>query len=154
MLLAVLMAPLYLAVLLGNLPFWIQFLAGDEEVAAFTGQYLRLLPWHISLLTVLLAFFIMIRADGKAKLVSRSTVLMVAVNLTLDFCFVGILGLGVAGSAIATIIGDVAAILYVACKYFTSQEKNLCLVNVLHAPKFFFKKLVKYWWQGCPLPAA
>ena len=151
MLLAVLMAPLYLAVILGNLPFWIQFLAGEGEVAAFTGQYLRFLPWHISLLTVLLAFFIMIRADGKAKLVSRSTVLMVAVNLTLDVCFVGVLGLGVAGSAIATIIGDVAAILYVAGKYFTSQEKNLCLVNVLHAPKAFCQKTREILVAGVPI---
>ncbi len=76
----------------------------------------------IFMLNVGLAFFV--RNDGRPTLAMAGMFLSVAVNIVLDVILVGPCGLGVAGAAWATVLGQLTSVLVIA-SHFVSKKNTL-----------------------------
>lgn len=71
--------------------------------------YLRILALGLPFQMANMAFTAMIRSDGNPKYAMKSMMIGAGINVVLDPVFIFWLGLGVAGAAIATILGQIVA---------------------------------------------
>lgn len=129
LILNVLAGVLFLALLLPFTPRMAQFLAGEESITPLTWQYLRIMVWRTPFMMTLYALGVLVRTDGMAKLASQGILLSQIVNIGLDLLFIGALGMGMAGAAIATVASDVAGLGCIALRYFKSKSRTLRLVR-------------------------
>ena len=97
-------------------------LGAGEDVFALVRSYARiiLLGTPLFMLSTGLAFFV--RNDGRAKLCMAAMFSSIAVDITLNFVFVGRLGWGVAGAAYSTVLGNVAAIGLMSAHFFSKKN--------------------------------
>lgn len=89
---------------------WIVRLFGSTETA-YTGAliYMRILALGIPFEMICPAFTAIIRADGNPKYAMKCMLTGAIINLILDPVFIFLLKMGVAGAAVATVIGQTAA---------------------------------------------
>lgn len=96
----------------------------------------------------------MVSVDGSPKLVSFSIFVDNAVHLVLDFVFIKYFGWGIASSSVATVIGHVVGIAFMAF-HFLSSKNNLRLVwrsdSKLYTLNSTLKNIIS---QGAPLAIA
>ena len=69
-----------------------------------------------------LAFFV--RNDGRPTLSMVGMFASIFVDITLNFVFVGVMGIGVAGAAYSTVIGSIVSVLII-CTHFFSAKNTL-----------------------------
>ncbi|WP_234794592.1 MATE family efflux transporter [Xaviernesmea oryzae] len=109
-----------LALTIAAVLIWI-FLIGGWDFARFaagSGEGLAEMVWTFLAVTVLgtpVQFLVGLhvdawRSEGRAGMMAALSVGVTVVNLALNFVFVGVLGLGVAGSALATVLAQSAAL--------------------------------------------
>ncbi|MDO4497268.1 MAG: MATE family efflux transporter [Bacteroidales bacterium] len=89
----------------------------------------------------------MVNIDGSPQKVSRSVLISAVVNLILDIVFVGVLDMGVAGSAYATIVSLVVNILILSGTLFSKQ----CSIRLNPFGQFSAKMLGQNLKYGLPL---
>lgn len=105
------------------------FLYSAENLRALVHEYLIVFVWRFPLYLMFFAWQILIRTDGFAKVVRRGILTGQITNVILSFALVSN-GFGVTGAAVALISGDVIATIYIAKKYFSSDDRlrNFCPV--------------------------
>lgn len=96
------------AMLLGG-AFFARIFGASEAVLADSVVYLRILALGLPFQMSNMAFTAIIRSDGNPKYAMKSMMLGAGMNVVLDPIFIFLLDLGVAGAAIATILGQMAA---------------------------------------------
>lgn len=74
----------------------------------------------IFMLNIGLAFFV--RNDGRPTLSMVGMFLSIIVNIVFDVVFIGFLGLGVAGAAYATVLGQLVSVLVIASHFLSSKN--------------------------------
>ena len=100
------------------------FLSGSSGLQELVAQYLKVYLLGSPFTFIMLIFPHIIRADGKPKLSSNVLIIANAVNLCLDVVFMKFMNLGLAGAALATIVGYVVGtLLYII--YITSKGRTL-----------------------------
>ena len=102
----------------------VEALGGAGAVLEPTVRYARVLFGFMVPLTLYQQLMVYVRFDGAPMLSLASTVACAAVNLALDVLFVGPLGWGPAGAALATCLAYTVAMLINAVRLF---QKNTCL---------------------------
>lgn len=123
------------------------FVCKEERLAHYFEPYMHtmLLFAFITILQMLLVQIACI--EGYPKIATYSCVISVTVNIVLDLLFVGVFSLGIIGSALATIIGYLIALVTV---YFFLTKKHNCFkirFSISDIKKHFGKNAV----QGLPL---
>lgn len=101
-------------------------LAGDEAMAALVEPYIMVNFGGIPILTLAIIFCYFMNADNHPQLGSALFIIANVVNLVLDFVFLQGLHLGMAGSALSTVIGYLAGMATVIF-YFRSRQRMLRL---------------------------
>lgn len=131
--------------------------AFDDSITAFVCKEDRLARYFEPyMLTMLLFAFITILQmllvqisciEGYPKIATYSCVISVTFNIALDLIFVGVFGFGIIGSALATIIGYLVAL--VTVYYFLTKKYNCFKIrfSLSDIKKHFGKNAV----QGLPL---
>ena len=106
----------------------VQWLGAGEAVFETTKLYARiiLIGAPIFTLNIGLAFFV--RNDGRPTLSMIGMFASIVVDIILNFVFVGYMGLGVAGAAYSTVIGQLVGVLLIGTHFFSRK-------NTLH---FYF----------------
>ncbi len=100
------------------------FLSGSSGLQELVAQYLKVYLLGSPFTFIMLIFPHIIRADGKPKLSSNVLIIANVVNLCLDVVFMKFMNLGLAGGALATIVGYVVGtLLYII--YITSKGRTL-----------------------------
>ena len=96
----------------------------------------------------------MVSVDGSPKLVSLSIFIDNVVHLVLDVVFIKYFGWGIASSSVATVIGHVVGIAFMAF-HFLSPENNLRLVWKSDPERYsLYSTLKEIISQGAPLAIA
>ena len=96
----------------------------------------------------------MVSVDGSPKLVSLSIFIDNVVHLVLDVVFIKYFGWGIASSSVATVIGHVVGIAFMAF-HFLSPENNLRLVWMSDPERYsLYSTLKEIISQGAPLAIA
>ncbi|KAI4447628.1 hypothetical protein C823_002147 [Eubacterium plexicaudatum ASF492] len=113
-------------------------LAGNNELAALAEPYIMVNVAGIPILTAAIIFCYFMNADNHPQLGSTLFIIANVVNLILDFVFIRGFHMGMAGSALATVIGYLAGMVPVVF-YFCSGQRMLRL----RKPD---KKVLQYVW--------
>lgn len=101
-------------------------LAGNPEMAALVEPYIAVNFGGIPVLTLAMIFCYFMNADNHPQLGSALFILSNVVNLVLDLLFLKVFGMGMAGSALSTVLGYLAGMVTVLF-YFRSKQRMLHL---------------------------
>ena len=101
-------------------------LSGNEALAALACPYIMVNFGGIPILTVAIIFCYFMNADNHPQLGSALFIIANVVNLVLDFVFIKGFHMGMAGSALSTVIGYLAGMVTVVF-YFSSKHRMLRL---------------------------
>lgn len=101
-------------------------LAGNEDLAALAQPYIMVNFAGIPILTVAIIFCYFMNADNHPQLGSALFIIANVVNLALDVVFIRSFHMGMAGSALSTVIGYLAGMVTVVI-YFSSRQRMLHL---------------------------
>ncbi len=114
------------------------FLGATELLMADVISYLRIIIIFSAFFIVSYNFEVMVKIDGFPVLATLSVVVSAITNIVLDYIFVGLMGRGVAGAAVATGLSQVVA----ACIYlyhFIFGKSRLSFVKLRQNFKIFHK---------------
>jgi len=103
-------------------------LSGATEANfSYASSYMRII--FLGLVFQLSSFTMaaIVRSEGKPFLSMISQIISAVTNIVLDFIFIGLLGMGVQGAAIATIIGQLVGFFILFNYYFISKQSLLKL---------------------------
>ena len=114
-------------------------LAGNNDLAALAEPYIMVNVAGIPILTVAIIFCYFMNADNHPQLGSALFIIANVVNLVLDFVFIQSFHMGMAGSALATVIGYLTGMAPVII-YFRSKQRMLRL-RKLDKKAFHYVKL-------------
>ncbi len=98
------------------------WLGAGEEVFELVRLYSQiiLIGAPVFALNIGVAFFV--RNDGRPTLSMIGMFLSIIVDIILNFVFVGYMGLGVAGAACSTVLGQVVSVLVIGSHFFSSKN--------------------------------
>lgn len=97
---------------------------------------------------ILLCSIYFIRTDNRPKFASNIIIISSAVNLIMDYVFMGVLGMGIEGSAWATVTGNFVGFI-IMVTHFISKKSTLHFdFSILKTPKEFFAILANLFTVG------
>ncbi|MCI6997704.1 MAG: MATE family efflux transporter [Eubacterium sp.] len=118
-------------------------LGTDTDTWQYTREYLTVLAVGMISIVFSSVFANVIRAEGAAKESMIGNAIGTLTNLILDPIFILVLGMGVMGAAIATVIGNAAASVFFI--FYICRSKTELTLNPLYAlkkPKSFLRIIV------------
>lgn len=104
-------------------------LSGNEQLAALAEPYIMVNFAGIPVLTIAIIFCYFMNADNHPKLGSALFIIANAVNLVLDVVFLKVFDLGMAGSALSTVIGYLTGMITVVF-YLRSRHRMLEIIRL------------------------
>lgn len=120
----------------------------NEVLFSYTHDYLRVVLLGAPSYMLMWAISTLIGVDGSPRLASVALVVDNFVNLCLDVVFMRVLGWGIAGSSIASVVGHIVGIL-IMCIHFYDKNNNLKLTL-----KYDSSEWKNIFSQGAPLAIA
>ncbi len=119
-----------------------------EEILKIFGATENILPYAKDYMSVIMlgsVFFIfgmtsnnIIRSEGKAKIAMFSLLISAGLNIILDPIFIFTFNMGIKGAAIATVISQAFAAIFLSVYYFTNKELKLSIKDF-----FIEKKIIR-----------
>jgi len=103
-----------------------RWLCTHEGFRPLTHDYLRVMMIGAPAYLVMWALTTMASVDGSPRLASVAILIDNVVNLCLDLVFIKVLGLGIEGSSMATVIGHLVGIA-IMCRHFHYKDNHLHL---------------------------
>ncbi|WP_297438080.1 MATE family efflux transporter [Thermococcus sp.] len=122
---------------LAILPQALHFMRVTPNVYPYARAYARVVFAGVPLSFAFMAFSALMRASGDTKTPVKISMLTVAMNIILDPIFIFILGLGVEGAAIATVLSNGTGAL-IGARILTSGKGGLHLTRETMKPDFEF----------------
>ena len=99
-------------------------LRADDGLSCYFTQYYQIMLFNYPLMVVGTIFGMFIRVDGKPQVCMIVSIAGCVLNAILDFVLVGIMGLGVQGSAIGSLIVQIVTVV-VSFGYFLSSKAGV-----------------------------
>lgn len=123
------------------------FLINDKDIVPYVSAYIGTYGMGIIPLQLSQALQSFVETDGRPAIVTRIVSFTAILNLVMDIIFVGPLGLGIRGSALATVIDYLVAVILI---FFFGIRKSdtFRLVSVSGT---IFKNLLSNMSEGLPL---
>lgn len=117
-----------------------RFFGAEEAVIAMGTGYLSVIMWFVPLFFLNTAFFAVLSGEGDTRTPMMVQVFSLLLNIALDPVFIYLLGLGVRGAAIATVLSHSAALLVYLYLFFARRSTYLRLSY----GKFEFRRSILY----------
>ncbi|MBQ8954277.1 MAG: MATE family efflux transporter [Clostridia bacterium] len=111
---AILIGAVFAAVVLALMDPVCRLLGTDEATEAFTAEYLRLIAVGAPVIMLANVAPALIRADGSTTDSMIGNMIGTVLNIALDPLLISALNMGVSGAALATVIANVASLIYYA----------------------------------------
>lgn len=100
---------------------YITLVCYNDAVAPYLHTYFRIVGSGTILFLLAQFFCEIVNIDGQPSLGTRAIVISVLCNIALDILLTVILGLGVAGSAIATLIANTVTVVFLSCSHIFTK---------------------------------
>lgn len=127
----------------------ISILHPTPEVVPFVSSYATFIFISFPLATILAVLTQFIRVDGQPNLASALIIIANAINIVLDYVFLGYLHMGIEGASLATTIGYAVGLLCVLKYHFDSKRTFKFLLSKLNI-KSWIKSAVEIMKIGSP----
>lgn len=102
----------------------LRVLRADAGLSGYFTEYYRIMLFNYPLMVVGTIFGMFIRVDGKPQVCMIVSIAGCMLNMLLDYILVGVLGMGVQGSAIGSLIVQIVTVL-IMLGYFLSQKAGI-----------------------------
>jgi Na+-driven multidrug efflux pump/anti-sigma regulatory factor (Ser/Thr protein kinase) len=119
---------------------------GNTELAAMARAYLTPTIFVGPVMMLIMGMAQFVRTDGKPRIAAYIAVTANVVSMSLNFVFIGFVGMGVEGAGLATVIGYVTGI-FVLIPYMRSKQRAFRFVKLQFAD---FKELARIADIGLP----
>lgn len=118
----VLLSVLMTIIVLPNINFWIKLIGASANVMPFAQDYLLIIMSGtiFNVLSNSLIFYV--RSEGNARVAMTTMILAAGLNIVLDAVFMIPLGMGMKGAALATVISQGIATVYVLIYYLSKSS--------------------------------
>lgn len=110
-------------------------LGADKDTYLYASQYYTYLVLGSTFIIVSYTPINQLRSEGFSKASMIGSILGAVINIILDPIFISVLGLGAAGAAIATILGNVATDIYFVWFYLKRSKRLSINPKFLHIKK-------------------
>ena len=114
-------------------------IGADETTYGFAKQYLTYIASGSIFVVISTAFGNIVRSEGAAKVSMAGMMLGTVVNIVLDPIMILYLGMGVAGAAIATVIGNISTVIF----YLIYLKKGKTILDISKSHFKITKKIAK-----------
>lgn len=113
-------------------------LTSDSELHSLLYQYY--IPFIIGtpFTLLLLSSIHFVRTDARPKFASNIIIIANVVNLVLDLVFLGVFKTGIAGSSVATVLGNVVGFIIMSTHFISGKSTLRFDFSILKNPKRFF----------------
>ncbi len=118
----ILLAILLTAIVLPNVDFWIKLIGASDKVLPLAKDYLTIIMSGVVFNVLSSILMIYIRAEGNARVSMTMMILGSGLNIILDAIFIIQLNMGVSGAALATVLSQIAAMIYALSYYITGSS--------------------------------
>ncbi len=108
-------------VFLLGMPFILKVIGSDEYTAGYAEEYLKWVTLGAPFITITAGLPNIVRSEGSAKAAMLGMMIGTVTNIILDPIMILTLRMGVAGAAIATVIGNCAALVYYVIYFLKSK---------------------------------
>jgi len=125
--LGVLVFSIVLIVFSVNLDGILKIFGAEADTLIYAKTYLRIILGGFIFQMLSFIFSNFVRTEGKPKLSMAAMIVAASMNIILDYLFIGVMGLGVAGAAYATIIGQFIG-LSIYLIYYLSKKSVIRVV--------------------------
>ncbi len=88
----------------------LRFLGAEGQVKGYFEEYYLVMLWEFPVMVINSAFGMFVRGEGKPEFFMKVTLLNVLLNVVLDYGFAGVLGLGAAGIALASLVSALVSL--------------------------------------------
>lgn len=116
-------------------------LGAEGAVLDYSRTYLGIYLCFVPFSTISYALSTVVRSEGFPKLSMISMVVSALTNIVFDYIFIGLMGMGVAGGALATGIGQTIGVVILA-KHFMSNKTTLHFRKKYVIPQFNIVKRI------------
>ncbi|WP_044912796.1 MATE family efflux transporter [Butyrivibrio sp. WCE2006] len=99
-------------------PWFVNLFGSTEEVFPYALTYMRIIAIGVPFLAVTAGGTLLIRSDGSPRYALICSISGVALNFVLDYLFLYPLNMGIAGAALATILGQILSAVMVITYMF------------------------------------
>ncbi|MBQ9583942.1 MAG: MATE family efflux transporter [Bacteroidales bacterium] len=117
------------------------FFGASENTITYAREYMVVIMWGNIISHLYHGLNGVVRSSGRPRLAMLATILAVVLNTILDPIFIFVLDMGIRGAAIATVLAQVVALVWIV-KILCDKE------NVLHFSRDVFKFDVKIAWRS------
>ena len=118
-------------------------LCKSQQLLPMVNSFYMVILFEMPFLCYVMSVSYFVRVDGMPNLAFRAILLANIVNLCCDVIFLGVLKMGIAGAALATVIGYVAGSIFISTYFFKSQ-RTLKFIRLKVKPFFNrFKEICK-----------
>ncbi len=131
-------------------PWLARVVCGDDALRPMVLSYLHTTCLGVTVLVMTGMVNMMVQSDGRPRLVTMSVAAGAVTNVVLDFVFIKYLGLGIAGSAWATIINYGVTL----CIASTHLRRPSCSYRLLRPARVLWHAFKANLTQGMPLMIA
>lgn len=116
-----------------------KILSTEEELQNYIQIYLSIFIWRTALIVFIVVLRNLLRVEGLAKTISRSSVIQQVLSFVLTIIFVGYIPFGIYGAGMALIIGDIVCFIYMLISYGFFKDRKRRFVNIF---KYGLKKFL------------
>lgn len=117
------------------------FFGASENTITYAREYMVVIMWGNIISHLYHGLNGVVRSSGRPRLAMLATILAVVLNTILDPIFIFVLDMGIRGAAIATVLAQVVALVWIV-KILCDKE------NVLHFSRDVFKFDIKIAWRS------
>lgn len=110
------------AVGLLNVDFWLKLMGASEAILPYARDYMGLILYGVYFQTCTVAVCSLIAAEGNARVPMIGTAVGAVLNIIFCWVFVVLLNIGVKGSAIAVVIGQMVSFCILFTYYFKGHS--------------------------------
>ncbi len=111
----------------------ISMMGADEQVAAYSREYLRIIFLGNPVILLAMLFNNTIRSEGNTRYAMYSMVIPAIMNVFLDPLFIFSFKMGISGAALATVTGQVVMLAW-NFRYYLSKGRSMIALRVSKMP--------------------
>ena len=97
-------------------------LGASDTILPFAREYMKIILIGLFFQSFAMLLSTLIRAEGNARIPMTGMIIGAVLNTLLDAVFIILLGMGIKGAALATVIGESISVLYFATYYFSGKN--------------------------------
>lgn len=117
-------------------------LSADPRLIELSYRYYLPFVLGTPLQIALLCSVYFVRVDGHPNYSSAAVIAANGVNLLMDYLLMGVAKMGIAGSAVATIIGNAVGLSMIAAYYLAGKGKERFLFSLFRSPRTLWKSVL------------